>query len=66
MAYGDRVATWQVLLAAHRAQNLILTTTMTTVAANIITAQQIIDINAAIAAIAAAVSVAGAALNRPD
>ena len=66
MAYADRIAAWQTLLAAHRTNNATLTATMATVSANSITAQNITDINAAIAAIAAAVSVAGGLLTRPD
>jgi hypothetical protein len=66
MAYADRIAAWQTLLAAHRTNNTVLTTTMATVAANSITAQNITDINAAIAAIAAAVLAANGPLARPD
>jgi hypothetical protein len=66
MAYGERVAAWQALLAANRAQSLILTTTMATVSLNTISAQNITDINAAIAAIAAAIVTANALLTRPD
>jgi hypothetical protein len=66
MAYADRIAAWQALLASHRTNNATLTTTMATVSANTISAQNITDINAAIAAIAVAVSTAGALLTRPD
>ncbi len=66
MAYADRIAAWQTLLAAHRTNNATLTTTMATVSANSITAQNITDINAAIAAIAAAVSTANGLLTKPD
>lgn len=66
MAYADRIAAWQTLLAANRTNNAVLTTTMATVAANSITAQNITDINAAIAAISAAVAVANGLLTRPD
>lgn len=64
--YDERIAAWRVWLAAHRAQNAILTATMATVSANTITAQNITDINAAIAAIATAVAVSNGPLTKPD
>ena len=80
MAYADRIAAWQTFLAAHRTQNALLvsnnttlTTTMAGVSTNSITAQNITDINAAIAAtstaytaIATALAAAAAAFTRPD
>lgn len=66
MSYADRISGWQTLLAAHRTNSSTLTTTMATVSANTITAQNITDINAAIAAIAAAILVANTVLTRPD
>lgn len=80
MAYADRIAAWQTLLASHRTQNAALvsnaatlTSVMAGVSANSITAQNITDINAAIVAVlaaatayAAAVTAAGASLTRPD
>ena len=62
----DRVSAWRTLLAAHRTNNSTLTATMATVSANSITAQNITDINAAITAIASAVSAANAAMVKPD
>ena len=62
MAYGDRVAAWQTLLAANRAQLAILTTTMAAVSLNTISAQNITDINAAIVALAAAIAAANVPL----
>lgn len=66
MAYADRLAAWQTFLAAHRTNNATLTTTMAGVSTNSISAQNITDINAAIAAIAAAVTTAGALLTKVD
>jgi len=66
MAYVDRIAEWQAFLATHRTNNATLTTTMAGVSLNTISAQNITDINAAIAAIAAAVVTANALLTRPD
>jgi len=64
--YDERIAAWRTLAAAHRTNNAILTATMATVSANSITAQNITDINAAIAAIAAAVVAANAPLAKQD
>lgn len=66
MAYTDRISAWRTLLDAHRTNNATLTTTMATVSTNTISAQNITDINAAIAAVAAAVLTANALLTRPD
>ena len=64
--YDERITAWRTLAAAHRTNNSTLTTTMATVGANSITAQNITDINAAIAAIAAAVTAANAPLTKQD
>jgi hypothetical protein len=64
--YDDRIAAWRTWLAVHRTNNATLTTTMASVSANSITAQNITDINAAIAAISAAVAVSNGPLTRPD
>ena len=64
--YDERLTAWRTLLAAHKAQSAILTTTMATVSANSISAQNITDINAAIVAIAAAVTAANAGVAKPD
>ena len=64
--YDERIAAWRTLLAAHRTNNATLVATMATVSTNTISAQNITDINAAIAAIAAAVLAANAALGKPD
>lgn len=80
MAYADRDAAWKTFLAAHRTNssaqttnNATLVSVMATVSANSITAQNITDINAAIAACSAAttafqtaMNTAAPALVRPD
>lgn len=64
--YDERIAAWRTMSTAHRTQNASLVAIMATVALNTITAQNITDINAAIAAIAAAVAAANPALTKPD
>lgn len=64
--YDERISAWRTLLAAHRTNSAVLITTMATVSANTISAQNITDINAAIVAIAAAVTAANAAIGKPD
>jgi hypothetical protein len=80
MAYADRVAAWQTLLAAQRTQKIAasaasasFTTVMSGVAVNTISAQNITDLNtaqtnwnAATAAYDAAIAAAGASMTRPD
>jgi hypothetical protein len=64
--YDERIAAWRTLAAAHRTNNATLVATMLTVGANSITAQNITDINAAIAAISTAVAAANAPLTKQD
>lgn len=64
--YGERIDALRTFTAAHKTNSASLVAIMATVAANSITAQNITDINAAIVAIAAAVTAAGSALTRPD
>ena len=72
MAYNDRLAAWQTLLAARRANQAATTlgiTDMLTVAANTITSQQITDLNAALAAanvVNVAIDTANATLTAKD
>lgn len=64
--YQARIAGWQVFLTALRSNNTTLVSTMAGVSLNTISAQNITDINAAIAAISAATAVANASLTTPD
>ena len=66
MAYDDRLVAWRTFLAAYRTNNTTLTVTMATVSTDSITAQNITDINAAIAARTAALLVATPAFVKPD
>jgi len=66
MAYADRLAAWNTLITALRTNNATLVTTMATVSLNTISAQNITDINAAIAAISAAYIAANVAVTKPD
>jgi hypothetical protein len=80
MAYADRIAAWQTLLAAQRAQKIVaaaasasFTSIMSGVSPGVITAQNITDLtaaqtnwNAATAAYDAAIIAAGTPLTKVD
>jgi len=72
MAYADRQAAWQTLLAARRAQQAAIAlgvTAMAGVSVNTISAQNITDINAALTAastVTTAIETANVAMMKPD